>query len=271
MIQRFSENLRDFNAPFVIITNGMLLKKNADLLFALKRQRPIHIAVSYDYCLQDETRQAGSYLPVRENIIWLHSLGITPGIITTFTLGALSRLGDVFSDFLRLKHKIPSLNLVFNLDRFSHPEEYNEEAFITALKDIRSYLERTGNWGLVHPNSWTYRRERECNDSWICGAHSGIDVDGSIYPSYNIASHNEVRKKLFRFGSVFDDFAAVIAKRTQVFNETNWVLPEQCQKCENWCRENVWRSIKTSLSEASGCPGDPHCRVFGLFTKYLRP
>ena len=271
IIQQFSSNLHGTDVLFDVVTNGMLVNELKPWLLSMKERGNFRVSVSYDYCLQDEMRHEGTYQLVRDSIVWLYSNDILHNVVATLSLGSLSRLADVFSDFIRLRRHAPDLQLLFNIDRHYCPEEYDEEAFVRSLISIRSYLARTGSFGLVHPNLWSYKRGCSSDGSLICGAHSGVDIDGSIYPVYNIAFHSDVRKNLLRYGSVFDDFAAVMARREQVMQGINWTLPEQCQKCENWCRENLWRSIQTSLSEASGCPGDPHCRIFGLLTQYLLP
>ena len=59
------------------ITNGMLLPKCWDILRVIPKNK-LSMSISYDYSLQDETRQAGTYEPVRE-IIKEYSTFFTKG------------------------------------------------------------------------------------------------------------------------------------------------------------------------------------------------
>ena len=104
---------------FVIVTNGSLIDKNIDKILRIYNQNHrLQFNVSYDYCMQNQTRQANTYDLIRNNIKLLDTYGIYTHTITTFTAQNITRFYDVVVDWDNMRNELRNdrFNLRYNID-----------------------------------------------------------------------------------------------------------------------------------------------------------
>ena len=255
-----------------LITNGSLVKNNIAALTQMRADNQANILtnVSYDYALQNETRNADSYEEVRAGIRLLYKNDFTRRTISTFAAKNIHRINEVFFDFVALREELPELQAVFNMDRFGPSfSTMNEEALTAALKEIRSYLwnhpEMRGTF-VLNSNVGRTRKD-SLTENFYGNIAFAMYHDGSLYPSYESAL--EPCAELLKFAHVEDSFEEIEQKREAFLASVPHNLPEACTTCDVSCRVIPWRTMKTSLSEWNGMPDAGHCHVHQLLGEYL--
>ena len=270
IITRAVEDLQT-EAVFNIVTNGSLIQQNRDLLLRLKSLvgERLRMRVSYDYALQEEYRQQGSYQTVRDNIRWLYDNGFPVSTITTVSEDALPWFDRVFSDYLKLRGKCMKLPMKVNVVRGNVGGSFDEAGTKTALFRVVKWLEKHDALELVRYNAGCgYRGERY--PGCVFGrAYAGIYVNGDIYPGYSVIHDDETIRKAMYLGNVNEEFSVLDEKREELIESLNHDISGKCSSCVTPCQLLPWSTIKTGVQEFNAMPEENHCRIHKLVKKYL--
>ncbi len=266
VITRFVRRLGAL-VKYVVITNGSLLHKHAEYLRRLADTcgAQIAVTVSYDYWLQ-ASRQAGSSALVRKNILLAHGLGLCSKTISVFQYKDLLHFDSVVRDFLELRHCIPELKLVFNLDRRgSGGAEISREQLIAAIGRAKALLPGGISDGIIQ-----YNTDEGGKAGCISGSFfAGISPDGDIYPIGNIAYEEESTRTLFCLGNVRAPFQK-LDERRQAF--TAWMnsirRPDACGHCRTPCRFPAWHYMEHGGATRI-VPDETLCLVQGILAEHL--
>ena len=270
-ILKYTTTLKGKIYKYNIVTNGYLVDKYIDkLLFIRSSGCSLKINVSYDYILQNKNRQDYTYNKVRNNIKLLHNNGFKCNTITVFPYEDLKYFDQVFIDCLELQKELPKLHSFFNVDRSkTSGTSFNEEECIYGFKKVQEYLSKNNlDNCLMYNGRCGNRNDREK----LCmtgNVYASIDIDGNIYPTYNVIFTRPEIQKLMCYGSIFDNFDNITIYRNNLLNNLNFTLPDKCLHCNTPCRVFPWSTIKTDISEFNGLPSEEHCNVHKFINKYL--
>ena len=125
---------------------------------------------------------------------------------------------------------------------------------------------------MKYNNPYKYRRIRD-EKCLYSNIYAGIDVDGSILPSYSSCYSDDIVRKIFSMGSVKDDFDIITKKRKTIFDilntNANIECPSVCSTCDAFCTVIPWDMIKNDLKEYNSVPIDKHCELHKLITECL--
>lgn len=256
---------------FCIVTNGSLIERHWEELPALNRVcgGKLRASVSYDFTFQDENRQAGSHDSVREAIRRLHGRNMLRKVITVFDKSTLPRMDEVFFDFIALREECPGLRCGYNLALSGDLSGFDRDAAEAALTRIRDWLrkhpEHHGSFRhntLGPHNHW---RDERCllGDIVSC-----VDTDGGLYPEYTTLYQGEELRTLLRYGSVFDDFAALDARQEEVLGGLDLSVPETCRNCSSTCKMPLYSS-HVRPGQRYALAGEESCRIRNLVHSYM--
>ena len=263
IIQRTS-NVIDY---FCIITNGSLILKNKDLILELTKYRtPIGFAVSYDFILQEENRDKGSYTSVREAIKWLYHQGLLGKVIATINVKNLPRIHDVFFDFLALKEECPDINCAYNIAFNENLDLFDKEGTIESLKKIQDFLRKNPqHYGsFVHNALWCSDFSKE-DGGTPAFAVCGISPEGDLYPDYSMPYRCKELKDLTLYGNIFEDFSLLDTRRKEKLEMLrNTPLPDKCRMCDSTCKINSWNFLLKKTT-----PSDSVCYITKLLHSYM--
>lgn len=271
IIDKIMDKLHYYNR-LILITNGTLIDQRKNWLLDIRQKLygNIFINISYDYSLQDINRQKGTYDLVRENIRWLYRNNFDIKTISVIPRGFIPQIFDIFLDFYELSKEIPRLKFSYNIDRVNASgTTFDFEKSEAGLKKLNEYIVKNNLWKLVSYNaSCGYRNDRHPLCVWG-NVHSVIDIDGSIYPSYNVVFEPEIKRKMMYLGNVNEDFRSLMVRRKELFSMLNFDVGKKCDECGIACRVQPWRTIKNDISEFNGMPNEEHCIIHKLLAKYL--
>lgn len=274
-LQTFIRSIDPYIWGVNLITNGSLVPENIAVLAQMRaeNQATIITNVSYDYALQNETRESDSYETVRNGIRLLYKNNFTRRTISVFTAKDIHRIDEVFFDFISLREELPELCAVFNIDRFGPSfESVDDNALCASLERIQTYLfdhpEIRGAF-LLNDNSGRTRKAslRGNFQETICFA---MYYDGYCYPGYEVPWEQKNVANMLCFGHINDSFEQLEQRRQEIMAALPQGIPDKCTICNASCRVTPWRTVKKSLSEWNGMPQDPaHCHIHKLLTQYL--
>lgn len=263
-IQMFFDNI-------TIVTNAALIEQKQEQLLRLHRMLGCKLCISpsYDFCMQDQNRQEGTYSIVRDAIRWLDKSGIRYSCTTVFTVGSLPRIWDVFSDFVELKRECPRLNACFNLAG-GVDAPLDEPAVRAALEKMKAFVNENPEYGraFFYNLSTGHRRRRWKHAPFgnvICAMIGG----GELYPGYDMHFRSQFAQDALRLGNIADDFSEITRKHTELLANLPHELPEQCQNCNILCRVIPWCFMKDDLSQYYDKPSDERCKTLAILTEYF--
>ena len=264
---RFKSRIYKYN----IVTNGYLLDKYLDkLLYIRSSGCSLKLQVSYDYYLQNKNRQNNTYSKIRDNIKLMHKYNFKCNTITVFPYSDLQYFDKVFFDILELKKELPKLNTVFNVDRSNISNtSFNKELCIPGFTRVKEYLDTYNLDNFLQYNGRCGDRTETKKLCMIGNIYAAIDIQGNIYPAYNVIYTRPELQKLIIYGTVFQDFTEISKYKNKLLSSLNFTLPDKCRDCNSPCRVFPWSTIKTSLDEFNGLPSEEHCEVHKFLHEYL--
>lgn len=271
----YIEKLSSFVEGAVIVTNGLQVSKYADEILYMKKLIPsLEIYVSYNFSLQDETRQEGTYEKVRDSIRWLCSKGFYVNSPVVFTPSNIHRIGEVFDDFMKLRKETNGRNrATYNYFKDDMPYSVVKEDILREeLKRIQQVFYDEGiekfhfqfRYSMIGVERGDHRR-----DCLFAAVPAALSPDGNIYPGYDVCHDNDFIKNLLRFGKVGDDFEAIDKKRFELVRTLSVEPPKQCRSCPSQCRVIPWRTMVDDASQFNGMPHPERCKVVNIIGEYL--
>ena len=270
----FAKLVKDDIACFTTVTNGSLIRQKLPHLLEMKKLAPMVFEpiVSYDFCFQNMTRQAGSYQTIRDNIYLLYARGFPTVCISVFDRDTLPRIDEWFDDFLRMLEDVPTLNVKFNLARgYQVFAGLDEEKTRRALEKVKAHLDadpQLRSHFLYNP-AFGYRTTT-LPHAFVGDIMVGMTLAGGMYPGYDVPFCPESIRNAMSFGHITDDFDDIDARREAVLAETKKHLPSQkCYDCPAVCRVLPWSSMKESMDEYNRVDDETHCYVHKLVSEYI--
>ena len=213
------------------ITNGMLLPKCWDVLRVIPKNK-LSMSISYDYSLQDETRQAGTYEPVREIIKEYSPRAQSFKTVTVFTADTLPRIGEVFQDYYSLVQECPRKYIArINLAKSTFKDGddiYTNQELIKVLTNIKSFNSLHRDIGLRDNSLLLSRKNYEKYKGFLGGCYA-ICPDGKITWDCNSFFKGYIDN--LYVGTIFEDPAEVYAARQDVLQQWNYHIDEKCYLC----------------------------------------
>lgn len=274
-IMHFAERISPFAEHMVVVSNGLHVQRYGAELQELRKlfNGNFQVNVSYNFSMQDDTRQAGTYEIVRDSIRYLcNELGWHLQSTMVFTPATLHRMYEVFMDWRELYEECGGRNRArFNYTRADIPWETVDvehvreelEKFRQARAEKPEYKDGFGfNW--VGP----YRGERR-RDCLFSRVPAALCADGGVYPGYEVIYSNQFVKDLLRLGTAGDDFAAVDARRFHLLRTLPVKIPAPCKDCPSQCRVLPWRTVVDSAEQYEGMPHPERCTAMRLIGEYL--
>jgi sulfatase maturation enzyme AslB (radical SAM superfamily) len=265
-------------APFIgsvsIVSNGLNIQKYGKEITemrALLGQRLL-ISISYNFSIQGETRQEGTYHKVRDNIRWLSSQGFSVNSPVVFTPATIHKIGEVFDDFLQLRNDCKTNRLTWNY--FKDDTPISEIKIDTLEKELirisPKVKEIIANEGSIFRYSMigNYRGDRKA-DCLFAAVRAALSPDGCIYPGYDVCHDNEYTKNLLRFGYVGDSFKKLDQRREELLNLLSVDPPLECGDCSSQCRVIPWRTLKDNISQYNQLPHPERCQIIKFIGKYI--
>ncbi len=256
----------DFVSSFRISTASPDAASYADEIESLvldAAKSELSFAVCYGWTLQDDDG-------VRDSIRWLYSRGLLDKVITVFTYSTLSRINEVFTDFLALRKECPKLTMSYNLALGDDASNFNEAATVAALEKVKAHLEAfPGLRGsFIHNASAGSGRRYERNPRCLCGnIVACIDADGSLYPISSVPFYTAEPRNRLCYGNVSEDFGELNARQMQIQNGLDLHLPEKCLNCEVTCRVPFFAGNLTDANLPQ--PSEESCQARNLLHSYL--
>lgn len=270
----FARLVKDDIYCFTTVTNGSLIRQKLPQLLEMKKLAAMVFEpiVSYDFCFQNMTRQAGSYQTVRDNIYLLYARGFPTVCISVFDRDTLPRIDEWFEDFLKLLEKVPTLTVKFNLARgYQVFAGLDEEKTRRALEKVKAQLDADPDLKrhFLYNPSFGYRTTT-LPQAFVGDIMVGMTLSGEMYPGYDVPFCPEPIRNAMSFGHITDDFAMIDARREAVLAETKKHLPSQkCYDCPAVCRVLPWSSMKESMDEYNRVDDETHCYVHKLVSEYI--
>lgn len=272
-LYEFAKASKNDISELTITSNGTLVKsKTSSLLNFKKLLGPAFtIIISYDFCHQNQYRQANTYDSVRDSLRLLSGRKFSTICITVFDGETLPLAWERFQDFLQLLEEIPTLQVKFNLSRnVGAFDNMNEDKAREALSKIQEYLTKypeLQNRFYYNP-SFMYRNER-LEDAFFGNVLLGMTLNGDIYPGYDVPFTNDFTRAALYIGNIADDFEKLHNKRSELLNTLHLDPPEKCIKCGSVCRVLPWARMNSSLSEYNMIPDEQHCYIHKLVSEYI--
>ena len=265
------------NAAYMITftTNGALVEKYKDRLLRLRnicRGCILKVCVSYDFCNQNETRQAGSYDTVRDAIRWLYHNKMLAKTNTVFSMKNFHSMDDVFFDYVDLANELPGLRCSFNIDRWGDiPVDMDYTPIRKSLKTMRDYMDSHPDIRFFYNNNvGTDRGKTRLKDCFYGNILVSFCDDGYIYPGYDTPYESKEIADMLRIGHVSEDFEELERKRLTLVSRIPSNIPDDCMKCHVPCRVFPWRVMnKADMSQWNNKPSDGLCKITRVVGEYL--
>ncbi len=281
-VARIALGARDAADVFCIVTNGSLIERHQGGLLELNRAcgGKLTASVSYDFTFQNDNRRADSYGTVRDAIRWLHGRNMLRKVITVFDKTTLPRMDEAFFDFIALREECPGLRCGYNLDLRGDLADFDEDATEDALGRIRDWLRaHPEHRGAFFHNTLGKRarspaRSRARHNHWraegclLGDIVSCVDTDGGLYPEYTTLYQGEELRTRLRYGGIFDDFAALDARRAPTLAGLDLSVPEKCRNCAATCKMPLYSGYVRS-GRRYALAGEDSCRIRNLVHGYM--
>jgi sulfatase maturation enzyme AslB (radical SAM superfamily) len=269
----YVEKLSSFINGVVIVTNGLQIIDYSDEIKYMKKilGDRLSISVSYNFSLQDETRQCGTYETVRNSIRWLCSEGFYVNSPVVFTPKTIHKIGEVFDDFMNLYNDTGGSNrLTYNYYKDDTPfNEIKEDFLREELHRIGTIINNKSLHKIFSYSMIGYKRgdrKRDCLFASVC---AGLSPDGIIYPGYDVCHSNKFTRELLKFGKVGDDFELLDKNRLRLVHMLDVNPPLICKTCSSQCRVIPWRTLIDDVSQYNKLPHPERCKVIGIINEYL--
>lgn len=256
---------------FCIVTNGSLVERHRAGLLNLADVcgGKLRASVSYDFTFQNDKRQADSYDSVRDAIRLLHGKNMLRKVITVFSRDTLPRMDEAFFDFIALREECPGLRCGYNLDLSGDLADFDGDAASAALERIREYLRaHPEHRGAFIHNVIGEHNHWHAENCLLGDIVSSVDADGGLYPEYTTLHQGEELRTLLRYGSIFDDFAALNARQASVLAGLELSVPEKCRSCSATCKMPLYSGYIPSAYRYS-LAGEESCRIRNLVHSYM--
>lgn len=276
----FVLRIADMVTGVSLVTNGLEVKryeKEIDqMAAALKGPWGLRMSVSYNFSLQDETRQEGTYERIRDSIRFLCAKGFEVTSPVVFTPDNIHRIGEVFDDFVALRKETGGKNRV----RFNYFVP-NGVPFSVVKEDVlRSECARIRDIIEAPDSNVSYKdflysmigrrrgdRQRDCIFSFVRAA---LGPDGRIYPGYDVVHTSEATKRLLTLGHIGDPFESIEKRRRDLLKLLPVDAPIQCKTCPSQCRVIPWRTMEQDdVSQFNQMPNPDRCKVVQIIGEYL--
>lgn len=264
-------------APYIIsmniISNGLNIHRYlTEINYIRDKVKNLRISISYNFTLQDSTRQADTYIPIRNNIKLLNKNNFAITCNTVFTPKTVHHIGKVCDDFISLKEDIPSCKFVWNYYKDDTP--ISEIDFSTLKDELLRVQAKIYTLIYDYDDSFRYNligafRGDHRVDCLFCNVFAALSPDGSIYPGYDVPFANEYTKNLLRFGKVGDDFIEIDKKRKELLKLLPVNPPKICKSCPTQCRVIPWRTMVDDISQYNQMPHPERCEVIKFIGKYI--
>lgn len=273
----FVQELSGFASGVSIVTNGLntrTFEPEIDAMKAAMGSNTLKLSVSYNFSLQDETRQSGTYEHVRDSIRWLCSKGYFINSPVVFTPDNVHRIGEVFDDFLALFRETGGRNM-FTYNYFVGDQPYSvvqEDVLREECARIRRVID-SHEAGLDHQffrySMIGQRRGDHRKDCMFAAVLAALGPDGCIYPGYDVVHDSDYVKNLLRFGHVGDPYSMIDIARRRIMRMLGVDPPLQCRDCHSQCRVIPWRTLKDDVSQYNQMPNPDRCKVVRIIGEYL--
>lgn len=273
----FVLELAEFADGVSVVSNGLNTPQYEDEIDQMQEalRGRLMLSVSYNFTLQDETRQAGTYERVRDSIRWLCSKGYRVNSPVVFTPDNIHRIGEVFDDFMALRGDTGGRNrLTYNyfVPRGVPFSVVNEAVLRSECARIRDAIFAPGS--TIRHEEFRYsmigrRRGDHRRDCLFAAVRAALGPDGCIYPGYDVPHDPDFIKDLLRFGRVGDPFEALDKRREELLRLLPVDPPLQCRDCHSQCRVIPWRTLKDDVSQYNQMPNPDRCKVVQIIGGYL--
>jgi sulfatase maturation enzyme AslB (radical SAM superfamily) len=266
----FIERLSPFASGVVVVSNGLGIHNYENEILYMREllKGRLNISISYNFSLQDETRQCGTYDKVRNTIRYLSELGFAVNSPVVFTPKTIHRIGEVFDDFKQLRDECKTNRLTWNYFKDTTPiADVKFDILEKELIRIRpSVLESVDHfrYSMIGASRGDHRI-----DCLFAAVRAALTPDGCIYPGYDLCHDNEFTKELLRFGYVGDPFENLDAKREELLRVLPVNPPASCRRCKTQCRVIPWRTLKDDISQYNQMPHPERCQVIQFVGKYI--
>lgn len=274
----FVLQLSKFASGVSIVTNGLETRryeKEIDLMKREMRDNALNLSVSYNFTLQDETRQEGTYERVRDSIRFLCSKGYWVNSPVVFTPDNIHRIGEVFDDFMALRAETNGMNrLTYNyfVPKGVPFSVVNEDVLRAECARIRDAIFAPDSTIQHHEFKYSMigvRRGDHRRDCLFAAVRAALGPDGCIYPGYDVVHDSDFIKDLLRFGHVGDPFEKLEQRREALLKSLAVDPPIQCKACHSQCRVIPWRTLKDDVSQYNQMPNHDRCKVVQIIGEYL--
>ena len=265
-------------APFIngvsIVSNGLNLQKYKKEILKMRDLlgSRLSISVSYNFSLQDETRQAGTYGKVRDSIRWLSSQGFKVNSPVVFAPTTIHRIGEVFDDFCELHNECKTNRLTWNYFKDDTPiDKVKMDTLERELARISPKVHKMVNAkGRLFRYSMigSYRGDHRL-DCLFAAVRAALSPDGCIYPGYDVCHDNEFTKNLLLFGHVGDPFEKLDQRREALLKLLPVHPPKVCKDCSSQCRVIPWRTLVDDISQYNQLPHPERCQIIQFIGNYI--
>ena len=267
------ETVSPYMGQVNIISNGLNIHKYLnELIYIRKIVKNLNISISYNFTLQDSTRQANTYIPIRNNIKLLYNNNFLVRCNTVFTPSTICDIGKVCDDFILLREEVPSCRLIWNYYKDDNSiDTIDFDLLKNELLRVQSKI-----YSLIYDynDSFKYNligafRGDHRVDCLFCNVLASLAPDNSIYPGYDVLYSNKFTKDLLRYGNVGDDFSVLDNKRKELLKILPVNPPRQCKKCASQCRVIPWRTMVDDISQYNQMPHSERCQVINFIGKFI--
>ena len=272
----YVEKLSKFVQGVTVVTNGLQVLKYTDEILYMRKilNNNLNIFVSYNFSLQNETRQDGTYERIRDSIRWLCSQGFLVNCPVVFTPSNIHKIGEVFDDFMNLRKETNNMCIAtYNYFKDDSPYSVVKENILRQeLSRIRDIFYKEGIKNLYDKFRYSMIgvvRGDHRRDCLFAAVPAALSPDGNIYPGYDVCHDNEFVKNLLRFGKVGDKFEDIDKKRLDLVRTLSLEPPKKCYTCPSQCRVIPWRTVINDASQFNSLPHPERCKVVNIIGEYL--
>lgn len=269
--------LSEISVPYIrgisIISNGLNIHKYLnEINYIRKIIKNLNISISYNFTLQNTTRQHNTYIPIRNNIKLLYHNNFDVTCNTVFTPNTIHEIGHVCDDFIALKEEVPSCKFMWNY--FKDETSIDEIDFNFLENELLRIQNKVYDLIYTYNDSFKYNligafRGDHRVDCLFSNVLASLAPDGCIYPGYDVLHSNEFTKDLLRYGKIGDDFTVLDNKRKDLLKLLSVNPPVKCKKCASQCRVIPWRTMVDDISQYNQMPHPERCQVINFIGKFI--
>ena len=258
---------------FCFITNGSLLLQNFSLFDNVPKER-LFFSISYDYCLQDETRHAGTYQIVRDAIKFLKENNISLKTITVLTSKTIYRIVDVLSDYVKLVNEIGEpIRATINTAKNSYKDftQWDDEKLMKKFEIVKNFSKKYPKYRLICNVRGLDRKSGAYFDKI---QRYAINPNGQIGWDCVSFFRGDLNDPYIFYGSIFQSPEEVVKKRVKILTEWGGKISEECQKCPALaCKLDPYSFLDDTSPKNWGskpnASGAYHCKVTQWITNRL--